>query len=58
MNTAAPDTPPQSQFIGIGLPEAVNPNDLTQRFAACLTDASPTERTAEPLTFLRTGQEA
>jgi G3E family GTPase len=52
------DTPPQSQLIGIGLPEAVNVDDLTQRFAACLTDGAPAERTAEPLTFLRAGQEA
>jgi G3E family GTPase len=51
------DTPPQSQLIGIGLPEAVNPDDLTQRFAACLADGAPAEDTAEPLTFLRAGQE-
>jgi G3E family GTPase len=52
------DTPPQSQLIGIGLPEAVNPDDLTQRFAACLADGEPAENTAEPLNFLRAGQEA
>jgi len=52
------NTPPQSQLIGIGLPEAVNLDDLTQRFDACLTDGAPAERTAEPLTFLRAGQEA
>ncbi|MFP4438827.1 MAG: CobW family GTP-binding protein [Chloroflexaceae bacterium] len=52
------DTPPQSQLIGIGLPEAVNPDDLTQRLDACLVDAVPGERTAEPLNFLRSVQEA
>jgi G3E family GTPase len=52
------DTPPQSHLIGIGMPEAVNPDDLTQRFAACLTDAASAESTAEPLAFLRTGQES
>jgi G3E family GTPase len=51
------DTPPQSQLIGIGLPEAVNPDDLTQRFAACLADGEPAENTAEPLAFLRAEQE-
>jgi len=52
------DTPPQSQLIGIGLPEAVNPDDLTQRFAACLTDGASADGPAEPLNFLRTGQGA
>jgi G3E family GTPase len=51
------DTPPQSQLIGIGLPEAVNVDDLTQRFAACLADEAPAENTAEPLNFLRVGSE-
>jgi G3E family GTPase len=51
------DTPPQSQLIGIGLPEAVNVDDLTQRFAACLADGAPAENTAEPLNFLRAGAE-
>jgi len=51
------DTPPQSQLIGIGLPEAVNPDDLTQRFTACLADGAPAENTAEPLAFLRAEQE-
>jgi G3E family GTPase len=51
------DTPPQSQLIGIGLPEAANVDDLTQRFAACLADGEPAENTAEPLNFLRVGQE-
>lgn len=51
------DTPPQSHLIGIGLPEAVNPDDLTQRFAACLTDGASAEHTVEPLAFLRVGSE-
>jgi G3E family GTPase len=51
------DTPPQSQLIGIGLPEAVNPDDLTQRLDACLVDAVPGDSPAEPLNFLRAGQE-
>ncbi len=47
------DMPPQSQLIGIGLPEAVHSDDLTQRFDACLAAVAQADGTAEPLTFLR-----